>query len=385
MNGNMEAINPTAPSGVNFGIEFPSSQQRPWQQYLNNSTVGLGVSYIDLGDKVMGHTVSVYPYIMLNCVRVKHFELAIKLASGLGYCSETYWTNTQNTSRDDVTAHYTFGSHLNAFLNGGLNLNFPITRNFTINTELGFFHMSNGRTKEPNMGANVLYGGVGLISTINPQKEEEKEPIKFPNLPYRWSLNVTLSAGSQSADLADKHNFFISTFHTGAIYNICNWYGIGGGIDVFYNDAISAKTNRGLFRTDIDYKQSDKIRVGVSINNELLFGRVTAMVDWGVYLFNPSRNYYSVDHPIYGHGKRPLFYKGNSAGSDEAWHYIRFGVKCRVWDNIYVQALAKTHYHICEYIEFGIGYQIPFVNKKKHPNNKEVIFHYKKDWWKNYQ
>ncbi len=141
MNGNMEAINPTAPSGVNFGIEFPSSQQRPWQQYLNNSTVGLGVSYIDLGDKVMGHTVSVYPYIMLNCVRVKHFELAIKLASGLGYCSETYWTNTQNTSRDDVTAHYTFGSHINAFLNGGLNLNFPITRNFTINTELGFFHM----------------------------------------------------------------------------------------------------------------------------------------------------------------------------------------------------------------------------------------------------
>ncbi len=235
------------------------------------------------------------------------------------------------------------------------------------------------------MGANVLYGGVGLISTINPQKEEEKEPIKFPRLPYRWSLNVTLSAGSQSANLSDKHNFFISTFHTGAIYNVCNWYGIGGGVDVFYNDAISAKTNRGLFRTDIDYKQSDKIRVGVSINNELLFGRVTAMVDWGVYLFNPSRNYYSVDHPIYGHGKRPLFYKGNSAGSDEAWHYIRFGVKCRIWDNIYVQALAKTHYHICEYIEFGVGYQIPFVSKKKHPNSKNVIFHYKKDWWNNSQ
>ncbi len=381
-NGNLEKINPSAPAGVNFGFELPSDQQRPWQQYLNNSTFGVGVSYVNLGDKVMGTAVSVYPYIMLNCVRTKHFELGIKLAAGLAYCSETYWTNTQTDNRDDVTAHFTFGSHLNAYLNGGVNLNFPLTRNLTINGEIGFLHMSNGRIMEPNMGANILYGGVGLIATVNP--EEEKEPIKFPDLPYRWSLNVTLSAGTQSADLTDGRNFFINTFHLGAIYNVCNWYGIGLGADVFYNDAIGAETNRGLFRTDVDYKQSDKIRAGVSINNELQFGRVTAMVDWGVYLYNPARNYYNHDHPIYGRGKRPLFYKMHSAGSDEAWHYIRFGVKCRVWDNIYVQALAKTHMHIAELIEFGIGYNIPFVSKSKRRDSKDVIFHNRKGWWNNY-
>lgn len=383
MNGNMEAIDPSAPAGLNIGFELPSSQQRPWQQYLNNSTLGVGLSYVDFGDKVMGKTVAVYPYVMLNCVRLKHFELAIKLASGLGYVTETYYTNTQGTNRGDVTAHYTFGSHLNAYLCGGVNLNFPLTRNLALNGELGFFHLSNGRTMEPNMGANILYGGVGFVATINPE-EEEKEPIHFPDLPYRWSLNVTLAAGSQSADLTDGRNFFINTFHLGAIYNVCNWYGIGLGADVFYNDAIGAETNRGLFRTDVDYKQSDKIRAGVSINNELQFGRVTAMVDWGVYLYNPSRHYYNVDHPIYGYGKRPLFYKGNSAGSDEAWHYIRFGVKCRVWDNVYVQALAKTHLHIAELIEFGVGYNIPFVSKSKRRDSKDVIFHNREGWWNNY-
>ena len=30
-NGNLETINPSAPAGVNFGFEFPSNQQRPWQ------------------------------------------------------------------------------------------------------------------------------------------------------------------------------------------------------------------------------------------------------------------------------------------------------------------------------------------------------------------
>jgi hypothetical protein len=345
----------------------------------------VGVSYIDLGDKVMGKAVSVYPYIMINCLRTKHFEIGIKLASGLAYCSETYWTNTQTDNRDDVTAHFTFGSHLNAYLCGGLNLNFPLTRNLALNGELGFFHMSNGRIMEPNMGSNILYGGVGLIATINPE-EEEKEPIHFPDLPYRWSLNVTLAAGSQSADLTDGRNFLINTFHLGAVYNVCNWYGTGLGADVFYNDAIGKETNRGLFRTDVEYKQSDKIRAGVSINNELQFGRVTAMIDWGVYLYNPARNFYNDgDSPHYKIGeKRPLFYKMHRAGADEAWHYIRFGVKCRVWDNIYVQALAKTHMHIAEQIEFGVGYNIPFISKSKRRDSKDVIFHNREGWWKNY-
>lgn len=381
-NGNLEKINPSAPAGVNFGFELPSDQQRPWQQYLNNSTFGVGVSYVNLGDKVMGTAVSVYPYIMLNCVRTKHFELGIKLAAGLAYCSETYWTNTQTDNRDDVTAHFTFGSHLNAYLNGGVNLNFPLTRNLTINGEVGFLHMSNGRIMEPNMGANILYGGVGLIATVNP--EEEKEPIKFPDLPYRWSLNVTLSAGAHSADLTDGRVFLINTFHVGAVYNVCNWYGIGLGADVFFNDAIGAESNRGLYRKDIEYKNSDKVRAGVSINNELQFGRVTAMVDWGVYFYNPVRNFYNYDDPNYGYGKRPLFYKMHSPGADEAWHYIRFGVKCRVWDNIYVQALAKTHMHIAELIEFGIGYNIPFVSKSKRRNSKDLIFHNREGWWNNY-
>ena len=66
---NLKEINPNGPAGLNFGVEFPSSQQRPWQQYLNNPTVGLGMSYINLGDKAMGTAISMYPYIMINGFR----------------------------------------------------------------------------------------------------------------------------------------------------------------------------------------------------------------------------------------------------------------------------------------------------------------------------
>ena len=129
------------------------------------------------------------------------------------------------------------------------------------------------------------------------------------------------------------------------------------------------------------------MRVGISLNNEFQFGRLTAMLDWGVYVFNPSRNYYSSyyeseEFKKYGEN-RPLFYKCKDVGTDDGWNYFRFGLKCRVWDNIYLQALAKTHLHICEYIEFGVGYTIPFISKSKRNDNK-VVFHNRKNWWKNY-
>lgn len=374
---NLTDINPTGPAGLNFGIEFPSSQQRPWQQYLNNPTVGLGMSYIDLGHKTMGKGIAAYPYIMLNGFRSEHFNLKVKLGSGLSALNQHYYKTL-----DEPIPNKTFSTTINAYLTGGLNLEFPITRNFAINSELGFFHISNGRTREPNKGANVLYGGIGLVATINPAEAEERKPITFPNLPYKWSLNITASSGVHAADSSDAKRFAIFSFHAGVIYSTCNWHGIGVGADWFYNDAIgNPDTNRDMYRTT--EQKWRRMRGGLSLNNEFKFGDITAMVDWGVYLINPVRNLYTNNHPIYGVGNRPLFYKSEETGVDERFHYIRFGVKYRIFDNVHLQALAKTHMHICELIEFGISYQIPFIEKGKRVDDKK-IFHHRRNWWKEY-
>lgn len=373
---NLKDIDPSAPTGLNFGLEFPSARRRPWQQYLNDPTVGLGMSYIDFGDDIMGKAIAMYPYIMLNGFRSEHFHLKVKLAAGLAAVNETYYTTLEEEFQNK-----TFGSPLNAYLSAGLNLEFPITRNLKINGEFGFFHMSNGRMVEPNKGANVLYGGIGLVATVNPDDGDERKPMQFPDLPYRWSMNITASGGAHAADQDDAHKFLVSTFHVGAVYSTCNWHGIGLGVDAFYNDAIgNPETNRGMYRkTD---NPADRLRVGVALNNEFRFGDVTALVDWGVYVINPVRNLYANDHPIYGYGPRPLFYKAYETGVDEAFHYIRFGLRYRVWDNLYLQALAKTHVHICEFVEFGIGYQIPFLQKGKRTDGRR-IFHHSRDWWQN--
>ena len=369
-------------NGMNLGIEFPSEQQRPWQQYLNNSTLGIGLSVIDWQSEYLGKAIAMYPYLLIPAVRTEQFQFNFKVAGGLGVVNETWYTQEEHDPDryfdDTAMTNNVFGCFLNAYLSAGVNFNYAVTRNVALHGEVGYFHMSNGRTCMPNLGANVLYGGVGVVTTINPT--ETKDPIQFPDLPYKWALNITGAAGAHRAWM-EYPRFLISSFHAGAVYSVNNWYGVGAGLDVFYNGAIDNNTGRGLYVTNRDYSFSDKLRAGVALNNEFRLGIVTAIVDWGVYLYNPSRNYYDCNHPIYGYGKRPLFYDNEGAGTDEAFHYIRFGMKYRVWDNLYLQASAKTHLHICEYVEFGVGYQIPFL-KKGNRKGDGRIFHHKKDWWK---
>ena len=408
-----EKFGGAAPAGVHLGLELPSQGQKPWQQYLNNATVGIGVSWMDLGHEMLGHSVALYPYILLNAIDTDYFQMRFKVAGGIAGVTQHWYTQEDQDPENyyEPTVNTVFGCYHNVYLSAGLQLNVPITKYLAVGTEFAYFHMSNGRTNMPNIGANAVYGSLGVTATFN--SESKKKPLRFPSLPYGWALNITGAAGMQKPAIEDTHRYLISTLHAGAVYHVNDWYGIGLGLDVFYNSAVSKNTERNLychgeFKMDIDgdevdeivdcttcgdeknvdYTFAQKVRAGLAINNEFKFGAVTAIVDWGLYFYNPSRHiYYDYHYDNYGKvaPERPLMYKTpNGAGGEEASHYIRFGLKYRVLDNLYLHTSAKTHLHICEFIEFGLGYQIPFFKKENRTEGKSRIFHYHKNWWKEY-
>jgi hypothetical protein len=393
------------PAGVHMGFELPSQQLRPWQQYLGNPTVGVGLTWIDLGHEMTGHSIALYPYIMFDAIDTDYFQMRFKVAGGVAAVTE-HWFTQEDQDPDhylEPTVNTLFSSYINAYLNAGVNLNVPVTSYLALGAEFGYIHMSNGRTSMPNIGINALYGSVGVTATFN--SEVKKEPVKFPDQPYGWAVNVTGAAGVHKATMADKGRYPTSSLHVGAVYHVNNWYGIGLGMDAFYNGAVTKRTNHDLYcdgeyeideqmvecttcgkDKDIDHPFKNKVRVGVAMNNEFKFGLVTAILDWGVYVYNQSRNLYN-DYHMDHHGsvapKRPLFYESShGAKREEAFHYFRLGARCRVVDNLYVQAALKAHLNVAEFIEFGVGYQIPFLKKSNRSEGKSNIFHYRKNWWK---
>ncbi len=400
------------PAGVNLGFELPSQQQRPWQQYLGNATVGIGLSWMDLGHKMLGHSVAMYPYVLLDAIDTDYFQLRFKVAGGLAGVTEHWYTQEDQDPSHyyEPTVNTVFGCFLNVYLNAGFQLNVPITKYLAFGTEFGYIHMSNGRTSMPNIGMNAIYGSVGVTATFN--SDVKKKPVQFPSLPYGWAINITGAAGAQKSAIEDPGRFFISSLHVGAVYHVNDWYAIGPGLDLFYNGAVTKNTERILFcdgefaedtdadgkddyfydcvtcghEKDIDYGFHQKVRAGLAINNEFKFGALTAIVDWGLYFYNPARHIYADYHKLFKDGpapKRALIYKSQyGAIAEEAPHYIRFGLKYRVWDNLYLHASAKTHMNIAEFIEFGLGYQIPFLKKENRKEGKGIVFHHRRNWWK---
>jgi hypothetical protein len=165
------------PAGVHMGFELPSQQLRPWQQYLGNPTVGVGLTWIDLGHEMTGHSIALYPYIMFDAIDTDYFQMRFKVAGGVAAVTE-HWFTQEDQDPDhylEPTVNTLFSSYINAYLNAGVNLNIPVTSYLALGAEFGYIHMSNGRTSMPNIGINALYGSVGVTATFN--SEVKKEPV----------------------------------------------------------------------------------------------------------------------------------------------------------------------------------------------------------------
>ena len=104
-NTHYEKFGPINPAGVHMGVEFPSLQQRPWQQYLGNPTVGIGLSWLDFGKPQdpemakLGMGFAVYPYILLDAIDTDHFQMRFKVAGGLAAVTE-HWYTQEDTDPD---------------------------------------------------------------------------------------------------------------------------------------------------------------------------------------------------------------------------------------------------------------------------------------------
>ena len=400
-----KSIAPNPTLGGEIAIEFPSWGAYPWQQYWGKPTLGVGFVGLDLGDnKILGQAFATYPYLLVHLTRSSDFELNWKFGAGLSFFNKTYNRVYKEFNPETVpdwsyygsTCNNLIGSIINVYLTTSINLNFPLTEHFAMHAELGYMHMSNGSVLQPNGGINIIYASVGASYKIGDECNHCKHTKEknFPPLPYKWSINITGSGGYRELYYLDNKGYGIGSLHIGVTYNICNWYALGGGLDAFYDGVFNQQGGTRLEGLTTEQRQeqlkhtrfgryiilnedlSNKFRVGISINNEFKIGRITAILDWGIYLYDPIRlAYYTDDTYKYKYEKRPLLYKYNIEKED-GWNYFRLGVRCRVWDNIYLQTTVKTHLSKAEMIEWGIGYQIPFKKKE----NRNSLFNEFSGW-----
>ena len=376
--------------GGEIDFEFRPRGKQQWQQFWKFPTLGIGLVGLDFGNqKMLGQAFAVYPYLLVPMVKRSVFEMNFKFGAGMSFFTK-YYKNTPHLPNSlhreyegDFGANAIIGSVVNIYLNAGLNMEFPVSDEFSITADFGYSHLSNGSIATPNKGFNILYGEIGAKYSFTKCPECRKLVKNSAyEIPYDFIGILGISGGFRELYYRDEKKFFVGAIHAGITAPLTKWYGLGGGFDLFYDGAFNKRDiSDGSFKSKSftryylpENKISNKIRFGISLNNEFIIGKITAILDWGFYIYNPLKNFEFGGDIVKNRDKKPfkkgLFYKYNIEDED-GWNYFRLGVRYRVWDNLFVSVDVKTHLQKAEMLTFGIGYYLPIARAGKYASMKK--------------
>ena len=381
--------------GGQFAVEFlPTGRWHCLQQW-NNASIGVGVSYLNLGNAAkLGSAFAAYGYMNQPFYNGEHFRIGVRPTIGLAAVTKTY-KNTyegKNLYVDHEGANWSIGSILNAYLSFELFLDFPITSGWEVTMTGGWHHISNGSVMHPNAGYNFIGGELGL--RYNPDLRGVTRGFRgrmpktdvphrlYDGVDKKWALEFSTSASFKQnyyADNRNKQQFFgAATIKVAAYWVPLSIFRIGGGFDAFYDGyyacvnhhvpgAEAANPNALVTYFGKTYlKESNKancFRVGFSIQPELIIGNLTAGVHVGFYLYDPVKNLEPFKEAQEADQKGESLHRGIFYGYDftkasnyqDGWCYMHFVLKYHVLSHMFVQLGMKTHGVRAEFVDAGIG------------------------------
>ena len=351
--------------GVNVGVDFAPDWQalKDW----NNATIGVGLSYWNMGHELLGHAIAPYAYMNIPLVKLPRFELGLRPGIGAAFMTKTYRNTVPegHLFKDVINANECIGSVTNLYFPEVLYMNFPLAKGWSISLAGGWYHISNGSTVQPNSGYNIFGAELGVKKVVDEEERrvgyearDKEEDAK------KWSVAVAGTMGGRQVYYRDQQTFMVGSMHASAYWHAHPIFRLGGGVDVFYDGAyIQRETHFG--KTNLDLAQpGDCWRVGVSVQPEFVVGNFTAGLHVGAYMYDPVKALepqWREDGLPTERLDKPVFYaydllNAGSAGYPDGWLYTEVVLRYHLPWHMFVQAMMKSHLTKVEFISLGLGF-----------------------------
>lgn len=390
----IDKYNTGYPLGFDAGFEFQPTGKWPSLQQWNNASVGVGVSYLNLGNNdMLGNAVAAYGYLNIPFVRLKHFVFGIRPGFGLALVDKTYYNTVDaaimyNPKQGPLRqANGAIGSHTNAYFAEALYMEFPIKRGWSVVLSGGWYHISNGSIRQPNSGYNMINGQIGVSYMPKSDNYEAPQPernrgmygldhLKDPNPNMRpWGFTLSATGGLRQAYYADNRDgqrfFGVATLSAAFHYRFVDIFELGVGLDGFFDDWYRQMTTAGADAVS-SFKKTylavsdvrNAFRAGVSLQPEFVVGNFSVAFHFGVYLFDPIRNLEPWECVDANGGKplsRGLIYPYSLADAgveQDGWLYTRIVTRYMLSERLFVQLDMKSHLMKAEFISAGIGVRL---------------------------
>lgn len=307
-------------SGFEISLFRSAIGRNLWEQSYRYPEAGLTFQFTTLGNKkVFGQEYALFPYVQTALVRRPKFLMSTLFGLGLGYATKKFdlENNYQNVS---------VGSHINIHFNFKLGARWKLSDRFSLNSGLSFTHYSNANMAEPNLGLNLVYLYTGLNYAIQPVQEFIRTEIPAHKTKHEFAF--IYAAGGKHTRALQSTVYFTSSFSTEYKYQWKRKFRIGCGFDLSYDSATETEMSAPGKNT---YKPIYDYRTGIHFSQELVYDRFSFILQEG-------------------------FYIGLVDQVDNSFMYNRAMLRWKLNDHWLINASMRSHLHILDYPELGIGY-----------------------------
>lgn len=291
-----------------------------WEKIYRYPEAGLTFQFTTLGNRlVFGNELALFPYVSIPLVRKKHFVLFNQFGCGIGYATKKF----------DLASNYenvSVGSHINVHFNYKLGAQVKLGKRFTVNTGLSFIHYSNANMAEPNLGVNILAAYLGTSMSLTKQDAFMDPSLEVHNRKHEFDF--IYAAGGKHTRALQSSIYFTSSASVEYHYHLGRKIHIGGGIDFFYDSATETEM-KALGKGN--YKNRDAFNSGIHFSQEIVYHSFSFILQEG-------------------------FYVGLLDEINESPIYNRAIVRWKFNEHILMSISMKSHLHILDYPELGLGY-----------------------------
>lgn len=315
-----------------FEIDFvkPTTGTKRWHHENNFPEVGLSFNYIDFANpNELGYNFSLSPYaeIPLN-KKVRALRPVLRVCWGVSFMTKKF--DIDNNPKNVV-----IGSHINTYFQVKSLWHINLSNKFRLEPGISFAHVSNGRSKTPNLGLNVVSFNLGLTYKINGDVAKVPLHDSTPTWKSKHEILIWDAAGFNEHEPPNGPVYFSNTFGANYYYNVRNTHKWGAGFDICYD-----KQNEYHLKTSGNPAQNqlDIVQLGVKACYAYNMGRVSFPIEMGYYAISKPKE------------DGPLFH--------------RIGVRYYCKNGFMLNFTMKSHWAVAAHFDYGIGYLFS-VKKKK--------------------
>ncbi len=331
----MSILNEKRPWIAELYVAQKAYGQKPWQSFFGNPDIGAKFTLLDVGSPTyIGKSYVLHPFIRFYLLKEALFRPSITASVGAAYVEKTFdrKANYKNTA---------IGSHFNAFLQLQADVNIRLSATTHLFAGLSLSHLSNGSSKKPNAGINIVtvrmgagysFGEVAVPMPPDTKASYLAAAASDPTNSPKWSYRAILSGGIKEIAPIGGSKYGVGSLSFEASLKHLAYTRLSGSFDVFYDSSDYDAIKSDLSYNGADFSRFQTVKLGLAAGYELLFGKVSASIQAGTYLYAKQK-------------------KGGS-------FYQRYTIRYMAANRIGVQLGLKSHLGSADYIELGCIYKV---------------------------